>query len=260
MHQLENKKLFLLDMDGTLYLGNDLFPETLPFLEQIKSHGARAMYLTNNSSKSVSRYVEKLASFGIVATEDDFLTSSQATAIYLLEHYKDKLLYVLGTASLCEELKNAGLNITTQLQDGIDCLVMGYDTELVYQKLVDACILLGQGVDYIATNPDFVCPTEFGYVPDCGSVSIMLKNATGREPLFIGKPQKEMVELALKKAGMEKPDAVLIGDRIYTDIAAGQNAGVDTVLVLSGETTLEQARESTVKPTYILQNVGEIFR
>lgn len=259
MHQLENKKLFLLDMDGTLYLGNDLFPETLPFLEQIKARGGRAMYLTNNSSKSVMRYVEKLASFGIVATEDDFLTSSQATAIYLLEHYKDKLLYVLGTASLCEELQNAGLCVTTTLQDDIDCLVMGYDTELVYQKLVDACILLGRGVDYIATNPDFVCPTEFGYVPDCGSVSIMLKNATGREPLFIGKPQKEMVELALKKAGMQKTDAVLIGDRIYTDIAAGVNAGVDTVLVLSGETTLETAQQSDIKPTHILQNVGEIF-
>ena len=218
------------------------------------------MYLTNNSSKSVSRYVEKLASFGIVATENDFLTSSQATAIYLLEHYKDKLLYVLGTASLCEELQNAGLCVTTTLQDGIDCLVMGYDTELVYQKLVDACILLGQGVDYIATNPDFVCPTEFGYVPDCGSVSIMLKNATGREPLFIGKPQKEMVELALKKAHMQKQDAVLIGDRIYTDIAAGVNAGVDTVLVLSGETTLLAAQQSDIKPTFILQNVGEIFK
>ena len=260
MYNLDKKKLFLLDMDGTLYLGNSLFPETLPFLENIKIGGGRAMFLTNNSSKSVSCYVDKLKSFGIHADENDFLTSSQATAIYLLEHYKDKLLYVFGTASFQAELKAAGLRITTTLCDDIDCLVMGYDTELVYQKLVDACILLGRGVDYIATNPDFVCPTEFGYVPDCGSVSIMLKNATGKEPLFIGKPQKEMVELALKKAGMEKEDAVLIGDRIYTDIAAGINAGVDTVLVLSGETTEQQVAESFVKPTYVLKNIGEIFK
>ena len=218
------------------------------------------MYCVINSKLSFSCYVDKLKSFGIHADENDFLTSSQATAIYLLEHYKDKLLYVFGTASFQAELKAAGLRITTTLCDDIDCLVMGYDTELVYQKLVDACILLGRGVDYIATNPDFVCPTEFGYVPDCGSVSIMLKNATGKEPLFIGKPQKEMVELALKKAGMEKEDAVLIGDRIYTDIAAGINAGVDTVLVLSGETTEQQVAESFVKPTYVLKNIGEIFK
>ena len=139
-------------------------------------------------------------------------------------------------------------------------LVMGFDTELTFRKLEDACILLGQGVDYIATNPDFVCPTWYGSVPDCGSIAGILKTATGRMPRFIGKPQPEMILLALEKTGYAKEEAVLIGDRVYTDIASGVHAGIDTVLVLSGEGTVADAEASEEKPTFIMKDIGEVRR
>lgn len=255
MTNLKEKKLFLLDMDGTIYLDNDLFDGTLDFLNYVKEIGGRYMFLTNNSSKSVNKYVEKLASLGIKATEEEFFTSAQATRVYLKDKYKK--IYVFGTESLKEELSE--YNITDKLSDDIDCLVMGFDTELTFQKLEDASILLGRGVDYIATNPDYVCPTWYGYVPDCGSVADMLYNATKRRPLFIGKPKPEMVYLAMEKSGFKPEETVIIGDRLYTDIASGVNAGISTILVLSGESTMQTVAESDVKPQYIFKDIEEIY-
>ena len=258
MNKLENKKLFLLDMDGTIYLDNDLFDGTIDFLERVKSIGGRYIFITNNSSKSVDKYIEKLAGMNITATADDFITSTNATVIYLKKKNYNKI-YAFGTESFKKQLADGGLNITDKLEDDIDCLVMGFDTELTFQKLEDACILLNRGVDYIATNPDWVCPTWYGSVPDCGSVAAMLCNATGRNPLFIGKPQPEMVYLAMELTGFSKEQTAVIGDRIYTDIASGINAGVDGILVMSGETTAEDVEKSDVKPDYIFENIREIY-
>lgn len=258
MHPICNKKLFLLDMDGTLYLGNELFPQTLPFLESVHTRGGRCIYITNNSSKSVDAYVQKLGRLGISATAQDFLTSSQATARYLRKAYPGTLFYVLGTHSLKNELTQSGVAVTDQLTDGIGGLVMGFDTELTFRKLEDACKLLLRDIPYIATNPDWVCPTEFGYVPDCGSVSTMLKNATGKWPKFIGKPEPEMIFLAMEKTGCTPAETIVIGDRIYTDIASGLNAGVSTALVLSGETTPEILQASAQKPEFVFDSVGDI--
>lgn len=216
------------------------------------------MFLTNNSSKSVSAYVEKLHSLGIPSKADDFFTSAQATISYL-KGKRYRLLYVLGTKSFLHQLRDAGLNVTTCIKEGIDCLVMGFDTELHFQKLEDACILLGKGIDYVATNPDLVCPTAYGYVPDCGSVTQMLQNATGRRPVVIGKPQPEMVYSALKLTGFTKGDAVMIGDRLYTDIASGNNAGIDTILVLSGESTRADIDRTGIEPTYIFDNIQTVY-
>lgn len=149
--------------------------------------------------------------------------------------------------------------ITDELSDEIDCLCMGFDTELTFKKLEDACILLNRNVDYIATNPDWVCPTWYGFVPDCGSVSQMLFNATKRKPKFIGKPQPEMVYLAMEKFGFSKDETVVIGDRLYTDIACGVNAGVSSAFVLSGEGTEEDLKTSETKPTYIFKDIKEIL-
>ena len=256
---LKDKRLFLLDMDGTIYFDQELFDGTLDFLDYVESIGGRAMYLTNNSSKSVLKYIEKLGSMGIHAEEKDFTTSAQATALYLLKTHKEDLLYVFGTNALKEELKRYGLNITDKLQDDIKCLVMGFDTELCFQKLEDACILLNRGVDYIATNPDWVCPTWYGYVPDCGSISQILNTATKRMPKFIGKPQPEMALLAVEKTGFKKEETLLMGDRLYTDIACGVNAGISTVFVLSGEGTMEDVETSEQKPEFIFQNIRELY-
>lgn len=257
---IKDKKLFLLDMDGTIYLGNRLFDGTLDFLNLIKSTGRRAMFLTNNSSKSLDKYVEKLNGMGIDVNREDFLSSVQATVKFLKENYGDKKIYALGTESFKKELAESGLNITDKVEEGIKCLIMGFDTELTFQKLEDACIILGdESVDYIATNPDLVCPTEFGSVPDCGSVSIMLKNATGRYPRFIGKPQPEMINLAVEKSGFTKEETCIMGDRLYTDIASGINAGVSTIFVLSGEGTMKDVEEGEWKPEFIYENIREVY-
>lgn len=258
MSDLKNKKLFLLDMDGTLYLDNDLFDGTVDFLNHIKQIGGRSIFLTNNSSKSIDAYIQKMASLGIQTTEEDFFTSTNATVLFLQKKNYQKI-YAFGTDSFKEQLRAAGLPVVDKQEDGIDCLLMGFDTELTFQKLEDACILLGKGVDYIATNPDWVCPTWYGYVPDCGSVAEMLWHATKRRPRFIGKPQPEMPLLAMEKTGFSKEQTVVIGDRLYTDIACGVNAGISSIFVLSGEGTMQDLEASDVKPEFVYPNIREIF-
>ena len=259
LSQIKNKKLFLFDMDGTLYLGDRLYDFTQTLLDTIRECGGRYLFMTNNSSKSVKDYIDKLAKLGIASEYDDFLTSSQATAFYLSQHHKGQKLYVCGTKSLKEELSRAGL-IITEDADHAQCIVMGFDTELTFQKLEDVSRLLcTRDLPYIATNPDYVCPTEFGSVPDCGSVSDMLYNVSKKRPLFIGKPSPLMPQLAMKKWGVTPEETVVIGDRIYTDIKSGLNAATLTILVMSGETTAEILESSEDKPHIVMQDAGELI-
>ncbi len=258
MKDLKDKRLFLLDMDGTIYLDNELFDGTLDFLDKIKKKQGRYIFVTNNSSKSVEKYVEKLSRIGIECDADDFLTSTDATAIYLNKYCNGKRIYSFGTRSFTEQLRKEGINVCTELEDGIDVLVLSNDTELSFKKLEDASILLTRGVEYIATNPDWVCPTSFGYVPDCGSFAEMLYRATGKRPRFIGKPEPEMLLLAMSKFGYTPDETLMVGDRLYTDIASGYNAGVDTVFVLSGEGRARDLQTSNVKPSYIMKNIREL--
>lgn len=261
MEQLvKNTKLYLFDMDGTLYLGDRLYAFTKELLGEIRRTGGKYLFMTNNSSKSVEDYVKKLAKMGIAATRDDFMTSSQATAYYLKKYHPGKKLYVCGTKSLVAELESEGFETTTDIEK-TECVVMGFDTELTFQKLWDVSkiLLTKKDIPYIATNPDLVCPTEFGSVPDCGSVCIGIKNATGREPIVIGKPGALMPELAMAKWGYSKEHTAVIGDRIYTDVKSGLNAGCTTVLVLSGESTLKTLEESADKPHYVLKDAGELL-
>ena len=270
---LRSKKLFLFDMDGTLYLGNRLYDFTLELLNTLKATGRKYLFMTNNSSKSVNDYVKKLAKLGIETTREEFMTSSQATAFYLHKHHEGQKLYVCGTESLKEELRMEGFTVptaplvhiddyfvTTDL-DEVECIVMGFDTELTFQKLHDVSFLLltRPGLPYIATNPDLVCPTEFGSVPDCGSVCIGIKNATGKEPIVIGKPSPLMPQLAMEKLGMSKEETCVVGDRIYTDVKSGLNAGITGILVLSGETTREILEASPDKPHLVLEDASEIL-
>ena len=258
---LLEKRLFLLDMDGTLYLGDRLYDFTAELLDTIKKSEKTYLFMTNNSSKSVEDYIEKLRGMGIESTREDFITSSQATAYYLHKHHEGKRLYVCGTESLKAELRREGFEVTEQV-DEVECVVMGFDTELTFQKLHDISYLLltRPGLPYIATNPDLVCPTEFGSVPDCGSVCIGIKNATGREPVVIGKPTPLMPQLAMERLGMSKGETCVVGDRIYTDVKSGQNAGVTGILVMSGETTAEILQASNDKPDLVLQDAGEILQ
>lgn len=261
MERIKTIKLFLFDMDGTLYLGNRLFPFTKELLSTIRENGGDYLFTTNNSSKSTEDYVKKLALLGIDSTTEDFFTSAQATIDYLNENHRGKTLYVCGTKSFKEQLIRAGFALTEERQK-TECIVMGFDTELTFKKLEDISRMLNENPDipYLATNPDLVCPTEFGSVPDCGSVCQMIYNATGQKPVVIGKPDKRMMELARKKKGCSKEETAVVGDRIYTDIKSGLNAGIFSILVMSGETTKEILAASEDQPDLVLKDAGEILK
>ena len=259
--RLRAKRLFLLDLDGTLYLDERLFDGATDFLRAIRSRGGTYRFLTNNSSRGAESYVEKLRRLGVEAETSDFLTSVDALIAHLrAQGMAEKLLYVCGTQSMKRQLTQAGLRLTDDRDAAVDALVMGFDTELTFQKLEDACILLNRGADYLATNPDWVCPTWYGFVPDCGSVCEMLTRATGRKPRFLGKPQPEMVRLALRRTGFDPRQAVIIGDRLYTDVACGVNAGIDSIFVLSGEGVMGDIVKYRVNPTWVYDNIAKLYQ
>ena len=250
---------FVFDLDGTLYLGDRLFPGVRELLSCIRARGGQYRFLTNNSSRSVEAYVQKLTRLGVAAESGDFLTSVDALIHYLREHGgEDRRYYVCGTESMKSQLRAAGFTVAERREDA-NALLMGFDTELTFQKLEDACILLGQGIPSLATNPDWLCPTAYGFVPDCGSVCEMLWRATSRRPIVIGKPKPLMPQLAMLEAGVSAQETLLVGDRVYTDIASGANAGVDTLLVLSGETKEEDLPTADPQPTFVLPDVAALL-
>ena len=259
MAKLLEKRLFLLDMDGTLYLDEQLFDKVPEFLALVRQWGGRYLFLTNNSSRGVAGYMEKMARLGIETGPEDYLTSADAAAHTLLTEFPGQRCYVAGTASLKGQLAGAGVPIADALGDDIAVLLSGFDTELTFQKLEDSCILLNRGVPWLATNPDWVCPTWYGSVPDCGSVCEMLTRATGRKPRFLGKPQPEMVRLALERTGFSARQAVIIGDRLYTDVACGVNAEIDSVFVLSGEGVMGDIIKYRVNPTWVYQDIAKLY-
>lgn len=256
---IKNIQLFLFDMDGTLYLGDRLFDFTKELLDKIRKSGADYLFMTNNSSKSVSAYIEKLERLGIKSVKEDFITSSQATVYFLKKHHPNARLYVCGTQSLKDELKENGFTVTENL-DEVDAVIMGFDTELTFKKLEDVCkLLLSRDLPYIATNPDYVCPTEYGSVPDCGSVCDMIYNATQKRPIVIGKPEALMPKLAMEMKGVSKERTAVVGDRIYTDIKSGISAGCVSILVMSGETTEEILEASHDKPDLVIESGKDIL-
>ena len=254
------KRLFLLDMDGTLYVDERLFDKVPEFLARVRDNGGRYLFLTNNSSRGVEGYIEKLGRLGIATGPEDYLTSVDAAIDLLHREYPGKKCYAAGTESFRQQLESAGIPVTTRVEEDVDILLSGFDRELTFQKLEDSCILLNRDVTWLATNPDWVCPTWYGSVPDCGSVCQMLTNATGRRPTFIGKPQPAMAELAMRRTGFGREETVLIGDRVYTDIACAVNAGIDSILVLSGEGTREDVEKFGVRPTWIYDDIAAVYR
>ena len=254
------KRLFLLDMDGTLYVDERLFDKVPEFLARVRESGGRYLFLTNNSSRGVEGYIEKLERLGIATGPEDYLTSVDAAIDLLRREYPGQKCYAAGTESFRQQLESAGIPVTTRVEEDVDILLSGFDRELTFQKLEDSCILLNRGVTWLATNTDWVCPTWYGAVPDCGSVCQMLTNATGREPIFIGKPQPAMAELAMRRTGFGREETVLIGDRVYTDIACAVNAGIDSILVLSGEGTREDTEKFGVRPTWIYDDIAAVYR
>jgi 4-nitrophenyl phosphatase len=251
-------RLFLLDLDGTVYRGDELVPGALEFISRLRESNIRYVFLTNNSSHSAGEYVTKLTRLSIPATLENVFTSGQATGIYLSRKKPDGRVFVLGTRALRTELASYGL-LPVDASGPVDFVVAGFDTELTYAKLLDACALIGRGVDYVATNPDLVCPVgKNESVPDCGSICLMIEHATGKKPYVIGKPRPEMAEILCGKFIIPPEKTAIIGDRLYTDIAMGRNAGILSIAVLTGETTREQIEFSEVKPDYTFSSIDEL--
>lgn len=256
--ELKKKKLWLFDMDGTIYEEERVFDGTLDLLKNIVDQGGRYVFITNNSSKSVIDYIKKVNRLGIEANIDNFFTSAQATILFLKERYPRTKIYCQGTKSLIKELFDEGIDVTEEVGD-VDVVLVGFDMELTTRKLRNTCeILSRQDVVYLATNPDLVCPVSFGYIPDCGSICKMIENATGKKPRYIGKPEPTMVDIVREKFKVGVEQTVVIGDRLYTDIATGINAGVTAVCVLTGEANIEKIETSDIKPTLTFESVKAI--
>jgi len=243
--RLRRIRHFALDMDGTIYMENNIFPFTIDFLDSMKANGLGYSFLTNNPTKSVADYIQKLKNMGIDCTEDNMYTTSLATIDYIKEKYPQaRRLFLMGTPSMVSQFEKAGFEACADdPKDVPDVLVVSFDMTLTYSRLCRAAWWAKQGIPYVATNPDWVCPTDAETVlVDCGSMQKCIEAATGRKAdKVMGKPDPTMLDGICTRNGLRPEEIAMVGDRIYTDIAMGHNAGAVSVLVLSGETTLETA-------------------
>ena len=255
MGVFDTKKLYVLDMDGTIYLGSRLFPETIPFLKRVKEHGKRYIFFTNNSSRSPETYVKRLNGMGIQASREDIVTSGDVMIHFLKTHRPGKKVYLLGTPDLRRSFQEAGIPLTEEMPD---IVLLGFDTTLTYEKLERACHYIRSGAEFLCTHEDINCPTEYGFMPDAGAMCALITASTGVAPKFTGKPHAEVLEILEAKTGICRQDMVAVGDRLYTDIALGARNGVSSVLVLSGETTMEDLARSEIRPTIVLPNIGSL--
>ena len=257
---LKDKKLFLFDIDGTIAVENNLFDGTKDLLEHIDRINGKSCFITNNSTKSRADYVSKFKKWGLNYSEDNFVTASYASSLFLKKNYGRDKIFVVGTKSFLEELEAFELNVTEKIEEDISCVIIGYDNELRYDKLADACeILSTKKVDYYATNPDLRCPAAFGFVPDCGAICEMIFCTVERKPIYLGKPNPELVNLCIEASGFTKNETLVVGDRLYTDIACGINAEVDTALVLSGEAKCCDVNDDMkFRPSFVFKNIREL--
>jgi len=254
---LAQVRCFLLDLDGTIYLGEKLLEGALEFVDLLHQRGCDYLFLTNNSSKDSQQYVEKLARLGLPVSRDKIMTSGEATVMHIQRQKPGARVYVVGTKALENEFRTRGFVLTDEMPD---FAVLGFDTTLTYDKLWKLCDLVRAGVPYIATHPDYNCPTETGFMPDIGAMIAFVKASTGREPdLVVGKPNSLFVEQAAERTGIPVSAMCMIGDRLYTDIALGASAEIPTILVLSGETHAEELASSPFQPTYVFQNIQAVF-
>ncbi|HHT67199.1 MAG TPA: HAD-IIA family hydrolase [Erysipelotrichaceae bacterium] len=255
---IHKKKLICLDMDGTIYLGNTLFKGVKETFEYFKKHDISFVFLTNNSSHSLPFYVEKIKGMGIECTIDNFYSSIETTIKYLKDQ-QVKTLYVLGVKSFKEQLKKYFVLLDENSDEIPEVTLVSFDTELIYEELKAACLYIQKGSGFVATNMDHRCPIEDGfYIPDCGGICKCIEMCTDKKPLFLGKPEPEMIYQVMEKFKVSKEETMIVGDRYYTDIVAGLNAGIDTVAVLTGETKKEEFLIQERKPTYIIDSIADL--
>ena len=254
---LSDVKCFLLDMDGTFYLGGQLIEGSLDFIDRVLETGRDFMFLTNNSSHNANFYVQKLGRMGLEIDRGRVLTSGEATCAKLRQLYPGKRAFVLGNEYLVEEFREAGIPVDMEHPE---IVVIGFDTTLTYDRLWRACDLVRAGLPYVATHPDFNCPTETGFMPDIGAIMAFIEASTGRRPdLIVGKPNTGIVEAVLRRTGLRPHELAMVGDRLYTDIETGRRSGMLSILVMSGETTPAMLAESGTRPDLVFSRLADMI-
>lgn len=263
---LLSKRLFIFDMDGTVYLGGRVFDFAVRFIRHLRESGHRVLFFTNNASHSSNFYLEKLNRLGFEVSREEILTSGDVTAAYLTEKRKGKSVYLVGTPELDGVFRDAGVNLVADengrlLVSGTtaDIVVTSFDTTLTYEKLTEACRMVRAGAEYLSTHPDFNCPTEDGFIPDSGAIAALVTASTGKGPVYFGKPYKETAEMIGEMTGCSSDEMCIFGDRLYTDIALGRRFGMTACLVLSGETQLSDVdgAAEAEKPDMIFSSLAE---
>ncbi len=258
--KIADKKLYIFDMDGTIYLGYNVFDFAIRFINDLRAAGKRVLFFTNNASHSVPFYMEKLTKLGFSPSEEEIMTSGDVTKVYLQRRRAGHSVYLVGTDDLVNDFKKDGINIIDGSSEKADIVITSFDTTLTYQKLDDACRLVRGGAEYLSTHPDFNCPTETGFIPDSGAIAAFVTASTGKTPTYFGKPYVETLDMICEHTGIAKEDMCIFGDRLYTDIALGARNGVMSILVLTGETTAEDVDNAKPEeqPTYVFDSLDDV--
>lgn len=260
MNQLNKIRLFVFDLDGTVYIENKLIEGALDLFNFFLQKNISYSFITNNSSTSSFHYIEKIKSLGIDCSEKNIFTSGMSLGLYLKEMEETPKIYLVGTKSFEEELKQYIKNVFTSHNDDINTVVVGFDKELTYKKIEEACYYISSGANFFATNIDLVCPIKDGkFIPDCGSICQLITNSTGIHPTYFGKPEKNMIDYISRLFDLDVSEIAIVGDRLYTDIALGKNSGCTSICLLTGETSVEMIESSSIKPDYIFSSIKELF-
>ncbi len=259
---LSEKKLYIFDMDGTIYLGGIVFDYAIRFIDHLRESGRKVLFFTNNASHTTAFYQTKLNRLGFSPRADEIMTSGDVTIEYLKRHRAGKSVYLIGTDELVENFRESGIDLVNESAQRCDIVVSSFDTTLTYAKLDAACRFVRNGAEYLSTHPDYNCPTETGFIPDSGAIAAFITASTGVTPTYFGKPYRETVEMMEEATGFDRSEMCIFGDRLYTDIALGKKHGVCAALVLTGETTAEdvEAAAPAERPDFVFASLDEVDR
>ncbi|MBU3111202.1 HAD-IIA family hydrolase [Clostridium lacusfryxellense] len=252
---LKGVKCFILDLDGTVYLGDKILDGSIKFLEELEKNNIAFKFFTNNSSKNAEVYINRIKKMGYNLSDDKMLISNFVIINYLKENMPNKKVFVLGTEYLKADFRAANINVVTE---DADVVVVGFDTSLVYENVSKACEYIRNGATFLGVNPDFNCPTEDGFIPDCGSICSMITASTGVVPEYFGKPSHHTLKYVIENTGFKEEEIAFVGDRLYTDIAISNGNDSVSILVLSGEAKMEDLVDSEIQPTLIFNSLGGV--
>ncbi|HBL83797.1 MAG: HAD family hydrolase [Clostridiales bacterium GWF2_38_85] len=254
--KLKDIRVFILDMDGTIYLGDKVLSGSREFISKIKKNRRKILYFTNNASKSKSIYLDKLKRLGYEVELSDIVTSGDVTIDFIKSNHPGQSVYLVGTPALEKSFIEAGINLTDGNQG--DIVISSFDTTLTYDKLEKACTLIRNGALFYSTHPDFNCPTETGFIPDSGAICSLITASTGKTPRYFGKPHKESADMMARLCNFSFDEMAMVGDRLYTDIALGKNNGILSILVLTGETKEEDVTEEN-RGDIVLEGINDLI-